>query len=198
MRLLDPCHLEQQFWRRTWCECLLTVQTFQQAGWGLLPEYAEEIQLFLSGWVSGFGWVSHPDSCCNGEPPEGLTRSRAKGTVELVCLAVLSSLNSLRWLGEKSHLTLHPFVQRIQQKLLWWEKLTGLLQSQPALLQQEVSLRQSLIATLLEQLTSDDVLAFSDMENILSEVQATLTESLQLCTDGKKEMWSRWGEVEIQ
>lgn len=74
-------------------------------------------------------------------------------------------------------------LKRIQQKLLWWEELTGLLQSQPALLQQEVSLRQSLIATLLEQLTSDDVLAFSDMEKILSEVQATLTESLQLCTD---------------
>lgn len=85
-------------------------------------------------------------------------------------------------------MTVHPFVQRIQQKLLWWEELTGLLQSQPALLQQEVFLRQSLIATLLEQLTSDDVLAFSDMEKILSEVQATLTESLQLCTDGKKEM----------
>lgn len=95
-------------------------------------------------------------------------------------------------------MTLRPFVQRIQQKLLWWEELTGLLQSQPALLQQEVSLRQSLIATLLEQLTSDDVLAFSDMEKILSEVQATLTESLQLCTDGKKEMRSRRSEVEIQ
>lgn len=86
-------------------------------------------------------------------------------------------------------LTAHPFVQRIQQKLLWWEELTGLLQSQPALLQQEVSLRQSLIATLLEQLTSDDVLAFSDMEKILSEVQATLTEGLQLCAEGEKQMW---------
>lgn len=86
-------------------------------------------------------------------------------------------------------LTVHPFVQRIQQKLLWWEELTGLLQSQPALLQQEVSLRQRLIATLLEQLTSDNVLAFSDMEKILSEVQATLTEGLQLCAEGKKQMW---------
>lgn len=74
-------------------------------------------------------------------------------------------------------------LKRIQQKLLWWEELTGLLQSQPTLLQKEVSLRQSLVATLLEQLTSDDVLAFSDMEKILSEVQATLTENLQLCTD---------------
>lgn len=61
----------------------------------------------------------------------------------------------------------------------------GLLQSQPALLKLEVSLRQGLIATTLEQLTSDDVLTFSDMEKILLEVQATLTEGLQLCTEGK-------------
>lgn len=77
------------------------------------------------------------------------------------------------------------FSQGIQQKLLWWEELTGLLQSQPVLLNREVSLRQSLIATTLEQLTSDDVLTFSHMEKILSEVQATLTEGLQLCTQGK-------------
>lgn len=74
--------------------------------------------------------------------------------------------------------------QRIQQKLLWWEELTGLHQSQPALLKREASLRQSLIATTLEQLTSDDILTFSHMEKILSEVQATLTEGLQQCTEG--------------
>ena len=69
--------------------------------------------------------------------------------------------------------------------MLWWEELTGLLQSQPALLKREVSLRQGLIATTLEQLTSDDVLTFSHMEKILSEVQGTLTEGLQQCTEGK-------------
>uniref|UniRef100_A0A8C2WPI2 Ellis-van Creveld syndrome protein n=1 Tax=Cyclopterus lumpus TaxID=8103 RepID=A0A8C2WPI2_CYCLU len=71
----------------------------------------------------------------------------------------------------------------IQQKLLWWEELTGLLQSQPVLLNREASLRQGLIATALEQLTSDDLLTFSHMEKILSEVQATLTEGLQQCTE---------------
>ncbi|KAM7422182.1 hypothetical protein PAMA_010314 [Pampus argenteus] len=74
-------------------------------------------------------------------------------------------------------------LKRIQQKLLWWEELTGLLQSQPALLKREVSLRQGLVATTLEQLTSDDVLTFSHMEKILSEVQGTLTEGLQQCTE---------------
>lgn len=69
--------------------------------------------------------------------------------------------------------------------MLWWEELTGLLQSQPALLKREVSLRQGLIATTLEQLTSDDVLTFSHMEKILLEVQATLNEGLQQCTEGK-------------
>uniref|UniRef100_A0A3B5AS55 EvC ciliary complex subunit 1 n=1 Tax=Stegastes partitus TaxID=144197 RepID=A0A3B5AS55_9TELE len=74
-------------------------------------------------------------------------------------------------------------LKRIQQKLLWWEELTGLLQSQPALLRREVSLRQALIATTLEQLTSDDILKFSHMEKILSEIQVTLTEGLQQCTE---------------
>ncbi|XP_051804756.1 evC complex member EVC isoform X2 [Acanthochromis polyacanthus] len=74
-------------------------------------------------------------------------------------------------------------LKRIQHKLLWWEELTGLLQSQPALLRREVTLRQGLIATTLEQLTSDDVLNFSHMEKILSEIQATLTEGLQQCTE---------------
>ncbi|XP_069567404.1 evC complex member EVC [Brachyistius frenatus] len=73
-------------------------------------------------------------------------------------------------------------LKRIQQKLLWWEELTGLLQSQPALLRQEVTLRQGLITTTLEQLTSDDILKFSHMEKILSEIQATVAEGLQQCT----------------
>lgn len=48
-----------------------------------------------------------------------------------------------------------------------------------------MSLRQGLIATTLEQLTSDDVLTFSHMEKILAEVQGTLTEGLQQCTEGE-------------
>ena len=63
--------------------------------------------------------------------------------------------------------------------------MTGLVQSQPALLRWEVTLRQGLIATTLEQLTSDDILKFSHTEKILSEIQAALTEGLQQCTDGK-------------
>uniref|UniRef100_A0A3Q0SES2 EvC ciliary complex subunit 1 n=1 Tax=Amphilophus citrinellus TaxID=61819 RepID=A0A3Q0SES2_AMPCI len=74
-------------------------------------------------------------------------------------------------------------LKRIQQKLLWWEELTGLIQSQPALLRQEVTLRQGLIATTLEQLTSDDILKFNHMEKILSKIQATLIEGLQQCTE---------------
>lgn len=69
--------------------------------------------------------------------------------------------------------------------MLWWEEITGLLQSQPALLKQEVSLRLGLIVTMMEQLTSDDALTFSDMETILSEVHTTLNESLQMCIEGK-------------
>lgn len=60
----------------------------------------------------------------------------------------------------------------------------GLLQSQPALLKQEVSLRLGLLVTTMEQLMSDDALTFSDMETILSEVQTTLNEGLQTCIEG--------------
>lgn len=61
----------------------------------------------------------------------------------------------------------------------------GLLQSQPVLLKQEMSLMLGLIVTMMEQLTSDDALAFTDMETILSEVQTTLQEALQTCNEGK-------------
>ncbi|KAM4613908.1 evC complex member EVC [Polymixia lowei] len=74
-------------------------------------------------------------------------------------------------------------LKRIQQRLLWWEELMCLLQSKPALLRQEVSLRQGLVARTLEQLTSDDLLTFTLMEKILSDLQATLTEGLGQCTE---------------
>ena len=77
------------------------------------------------------------------------------------------------------------YVQRNQERLLRWEELMGLLQSQPALLKQEVSLRLGLIVTTMEQLTSDDALTFSDMETILSEMHKTLNECLQTCIEGK-------------
>ncbi|XP_061687715.1 evC complex member EVC [Syngnathoides biaculeatus] len=74
-------------------------------------------------------------------------------------------------------------LMKIHQKLLWWEELTGLLQSQPALVQQEVSLRQGLLAMKLEQLTSKEVLTLNCMETILSQVQHALTEGLQQCRE---------------
>lgn len=77
------------------------------------------------------------------------------------------------------------YVQRIQQRLLWWEEVTGFLHSQPTLLKKEVSLRLELIATRMEQLTSDGALTFSDMEMIISEVHSTLNEGFQICIEGK-------------
>nr|XP_061814634.1 evC complex member EVC-like [Nerophis lumbriciformis] len=71
----------------------------------------------------------------------------------------------------------------IHQKLLWWEELSGLLQSQPSLVQQEMCLMQGLMTTTLEQLTSEDVLTFNCMEKILSEVQHALIEGLQHCRE---------------
>lgn len=96
---------------------------------------------------------------------------------------ILSLIKTLLLVENHLMNTQEADLNRIQQKLMWWEELAGLIQSQPALLKREVSLRQGLIATTLEQLTSDDMLSFSHMEKILSEVQATLTEGLQQCTE---------------
>ncbi|XP_070759048.1 evC complex member EVC [Enoplosus armatus] len=96
---------------------------------------------------------------------------------------ILSLIQTLLLVENHLMSTQEADLKRIQHKVLWWEELAGLLQSQPALLKREVSLWQGLIATTLEQLTSDDVLTFSHMEKILSEVQATLTEGLQQCSE---------------
>uniref|UniRef100_A0A8C7V5Y8 EvC ciliary complex subunit 1 n=1 Tax=Oncorhynchus mykiss TaxID=8022 RepID=A0A8C7V5Y8_ONCMY len=74
-------------------------------------------------------------------------------------------------------------MKRTQEKLLWWEELRGVLQAKPALLQQEVSLRQDLVARGLEQLTSDGHLTFATMEKTLGELQTALTEGLQHCSE---------------
>uniref|UniRef100_A0A674DYL4 EvC ciliary complex subunit 1 n=1 Tax=Salmo trutta TaxID=8032 RepID=A0A674DYL4_SALTR len=74
-------------------------------------------------------------------------------------------------------------MKRTQEKLLWWEELRGVLQAKPALLQQEVSLRQDLVARGLEQLTSDGHLTFATMEKTLAELQTALTEGLQHCSE---------------
>ncbi|XP_077429434.1 evC complex member EVC [Vanacampus margaritifer] len=97
------------------------------------------------------------------------------GTVSLTQTLVLVENNLMK--AQEAQL------MQIHQKLLCWEELTGLFQSQPALVQQEASLRQGLMATALEQLTSEDVLTFSCMETILSQVQHALTEGLQQCRE---------------
>lgn len=89
-------------------------------------------------------------------------------------------------------------MQRIQQRLLWWEELTGLLQSQPALLRQEVSLRLGSIVTMMEQLTSDDALTFGDMETILSDVRAALSEGLHVCVEGEADRQNGFSESLIE
>ncbi|KAM9813847.1 evC complex member EVC [Neosynchiropus ocellatus] len=84
-------------------------------------------------------------------------------------------------LSAGSHLlkTLESDLMSIRERVLWWEELTSLLQSQPALLIQEVTLRQSLLATALEKLTGDDGLNFPLMEKILQDVQSALAAGLQ-------------------
>ncbi|KAG7271127.1 hypothetical protein CRUP_020004, partial [Coryphaenoides rupestris] len=74
-------------------------------------------------------------------------------------------------------------LQSIQRRLLWWEELGALFQSKPALLREEVSLRQALFAATLERLTGDDSLTFDLMDKTLSEMQCSLTECLEQCTE---------------
>ncbi|KAG7461929.1 hypothetical protein MATL_G00196360 [Megalops atlanticus] len=71
----------------------------------------------------------------------------------------------------------------VQERLLWWEELTGWLQSRPALLKQEAVCRLRVTAKALEQLTSDGQLSFTSMESMLSELQSALREELQRCSE---------------
>lgn len=95
---------------------------------------------------------------------------------QVIIQAIIHSL-----LLVESHLTetQEAELRRTQERLLWWEELTGTLQSQPALLKQEVSTRQDLLARALEELTSDGQLTFALMEKTLTELQSALSEGLQ-------------------
>lgn len=71
----------------------------------------------------------------------------------------------------------------------------GLFQSKPALLRQEASLRQALVATALEQLTGEDALTFDLMDKTLSEMQCGLTECLEQCAEGRSDGVVEGGSV---
>ncbi|KAM8867157.1 evC complex member EVC isoform 2-T2 [Synchiropus picturatus] len=93
--------------------------------------------------------------------------------------ATISITKTLLSTGNHLFKMLESDLMRIRERVLWWEELTLLLQSQPALLIQEVTLRQSLLATTLEKLSSDDGLSFPLMEKILQDVQSALAAGLQ-------------------
>ncbi|XP_027859384.1 ellis-van Creveld syndrome protein homolog isoform X2 [Xiphophorus couchianus] len=88
-------------------------------------------------------------------------------------------------LSVEEHLTMlqEADLKRTLERLLWWEELSGLVQSQPALLRWEVTLRMGLIATRLEQLTNGESSKLNPAETILSEIQAALTEGLHRSTE---------------
>uniref|UniRef100_A0A3B3YC35 Uncharacterized protein n=1 Tax=Poecilia mexicana TaxID=48701 RepID=A0A3B3YC35_9TELE len=96
---------------------------------------------------------------------------------------ILSVVQTL--LSAEEHLTTlqEADLKRTLERLLWWEELSGLVQSQPALLRWEVTLRMGLIATRLEQLTNGESSKLNPAETILSEIQAALTEGLQRSTE---------------
>lgn len=107
---------------------------------------------------------------------------------------ISSIIKSLLIIEDHLNTSQHSDLRRIQQKVLWWEELTALLQSQPALLKKELSSRQTLITTALEQLTSDDILTFSQMDKVLSAIQCILNEGFkqfhQECTKKTKDVVS--------
>ncbi|XP_043978240.1 ellis-van Creveld syndrome protein homolog isoform X2 [Gambusia affinis] len=96
---------------------------------------------------------------------------------------ILSIVQTL--LSVEEHLTMlqEADLKRTLERLLWWEELSGLVQSQPALLRWEVTRRMDLIATRLEQLTNGESLKLNAAETILSEIQAALTEGLHRSTE---------------
>lgn len=68
---------------------------------------------------------------------------------------------------------------KVHEKVLWWEELTALLQTQPVLLRRETFLRQSLVSAALERMTCGGELTFNQMSKILLEIQEAQSESLK-------------------
>ncbi|XP_053723594.1 evC complex member EVC isoform X3 [Synchiropus splendidus] len=97
--------------------------------------------------------------------------------------ATISITKTLLSAGNHLLKMLESDLTRIRERVLWWEELTLLLQSQPALLIQEVTLRRSLLATTQEKLSSDDGLSSPLMEKILQDVQSALLAGLQQCLE---------------
>lgn len=96
---------------------------------------------------------------------------------------ILSAIETLLSVEEHLITIQDADLKRTLERLLWWEELSGLVQSQPALLRWEITLRLRLIATRLERLTGTENPKPYPMEKILSEIQAALTEGLQQSTE---------------
>ncbi|KAM4741103.1 evC complex member EVC isoform 2-T2 [Anableps anableps] len=96
---------------------------------------------------------------------------------------ILSVVQTLLSVEEHLMTSQEADLKRTLERLLWWEELLGLVQSQPALLRWEVTLRLGLITTRLEQLMGAENLKLNPVEKILAEIQAALTEGLQRSTE---------------
>ncbi|KAK0143728.1 Ellis-van Creveld syndrome [Merluccius polli] len=174
----------------------------------IIATQEKKVEALRKRWLTG-KTTAEPDSPCTLEEIErthkdllehGLHMTEGFGQqVELLCQQLLgrdsvvppeeaqaiihSLIHTLALLEKHWAADQEANLKRVQQRLLWWEELMGLFQSKPALLRQEVSLRQALVATTLEQLTAEDALTFDLMEKTLAEMRCGLTECLAQCTE---------------
>ncbi|XP_036007357.1 ellis-van Creveld syndrome protein isoform X1 [Fundulus heteroclitus] len=106
----------------------------------------------------------------------GFAAEEAREDIVSVVQTLLSAEEHLIMLQEAD-------LKRTLERLLWWEELSGLAQSQPALLRRETTLRLGLIATRLQQLAGAENPKLDPMGKIVAAIEAALTEGLQRSTE---------------
>ncbi|XP_028809051.1 ellis-van Creveld syndrome protein-like isoform X2 [Denticeps clupeoides] len=93
-------------------------------------------------------------------------------------------VESLLQLEEKLAECENMAMQAVLDRLQWWEAVAGCFRKRSALLRENVELRLKITARGLEQLTSDGQLTFTQMETLLSELQAVMAAELQCWNEG--------------
>ncbi|KAI4871348.1 hypothetical protein NFI96_026574, partial [Prochilodus magdalenae] len=74
-------------------------------------------------------------------------------------------------------------MKTLRDRMQWWEEMSGWLRIRTALLRQEAELKVKLTTQSLEVLTADGQLGFGHMERLISDLQSTVREELQRCSE---------------
>ncbi|XP_076844730.1 evC complex member EVC isoform X2 [Brachyhypopomus gauderio] len=113
-------------------------------------------------------FCQHLDSCLPGDATQ---------------TTALTLMKNLLLVEEQVADTQAAIIKMLCDRLQWWEEFSGWLNIRTALLRREADIIMQLTAHLLEELTADGQLGFGHMEKLVSDLQTSMTEELQRCSN---------------